>query len=207
MPCTHWRSYHFHSNTRTTMSRAEKPKSRFRSNALLVITVCLVIVVLGWIFGPSGSVHGIEFSPDRFAHRSFSYYQWCGLQISPMQTREWHSKVDEYLHANGFVPRTEELTPRWDFVKGSAPFVRGWHGDAKVMCQAIGCYSGSDEWVVWSQNNPELANVVWPQVMSWARNGQYEEIACLFKFVDLDKAKTPEDVKQRIEQAGIEALK
>lgn len=75
------------------------------------------------------------------------------------------------------------------------------------MCQAIGCYSGSDEWVVWSQSNPELAEIVWPQVIGWARNGQYVEIACLFEFADLDKAKTPEDVRQRIEQAGIEALK
>lgn len=166
-----------------------------------IFAMVLVIGVLGWFFGPSGLVSGVEFSPERFSHRSFRYYQWCGIPITPRQTHEWRTPTDEYLHQQQLVPDTENVTTHWDFVKGSAPGVRGWHGRAKSMCQSIGCWNGDDQWLTWSKQNPELAEVVWPQVISWARDRRYDEIQGLFRFMELESATSLEEVQLKFQQA------
>src|SRR5262245_12236148 len=111
-----------------------------RINSILtVIVIVAVIFAAGYFFGPSGTATGVEFSPDRFCHRSFRYTTWCGLQLWPQETHEWRSKVDDYVHAAGFATPSVRTTPRWHFIKGFAPGVHGWSGPAKFMCQAIGC--------------------------------------------------------------------
>jgi hypothetical protein len=172
-----------------------------RRSALGIAAVVVAIIVLGGLLGPSGSVSGVEFSPDIFQHRSFRYYQWCGLQLTPTQYDVWQSNVDQYLHEQGFVGSSHDINPRWYFVKGFAPHVRGWFGDAKWMCQGIGCYSGSDRWIRWSQENPDLAEIVWPRVVTWARNEQFAEVYMLFRLVDLEQAQTVAEVEQKLARA------
>ena len=159
---------------------------------VFTFAVVATILALGWFLGPSGRVSGVEFSPDTISHRSFTYFQWCGIQCTPRQQNEWQSDVDAYLHEFGYVTPTERK--RWHFVKGFAPGVRGWHGHAKYMCQSVGCWSGDDQWVQWSHDNPELAAIVWPQVVSWARQEKYYEIMCLFRPTELENATSTDDV-------------
>lgn len=170
---------------------------------LIVAAIALSLAALACFVGLSGTVSGVEFSPDRFSHRSFRYYQFCGLQITPKQTREWRSHVDDYLHKHGFVSNGNSQNPRWHFVKGFAPGVRGWSGMAKYMCQSVGCWNGDDKWIKWSNERPDLAEVIWPQVVTWARNGQYDEIVTLFRLTELDLAKTPRDAREKIELAKV----
>lgn len=181
------------------------PKRRRLRVVLIAGAITVSLTVLGWFLGPSGTVYGIEFSPDRFSHRSFRYYQWCGIQITPRQTHEWRSEVDDYIHEYGFASSVDVPQPRWHFVKGFAPGVRGWHGNAKYMCQSVGCWGGNDEWVKWSTDHPDLASIIWPQVVEWARNEQYYEIMTLFRFTELENAASPEDVQGKIEFAKVHA--
>lgn len=173
-------------------------KRPFRKLVLILLCV-IAVVTLGWFFGPSGRVSGIEFSPDSFSHRSFTYFQWCGIQCTPQQHNEWQSDVEGFLHESGFVTPTEQQ--RWHFVNGFAPGIRGWYGNAKYMCQAVGCWGRDDQWVQWSRNNPELSTVVWPQVVIWARQEKYFEIMCLFRFTELENAISTDDVKSKIAAA------
>jgi hypothetical protein len=166
--------------------------------ALTIVAVLVAVATIGWLFGPSGDAHGVEFSPDLFCHRSFHYRTWCGIKLPPTQTHVWRSKVDEYVHNNGFATSANVDNPRWDFVKGFAPGVKGWTGKAKHMCQALGCWEDSDKWVVWSENNPELAKVVWPQVVEWASDQKYYAISTFFGFTGLETASTPDDVRKKI---------
>ena len=71
------------------------------------------------------------------------------------------------------------------------------------MCQSLGCWSGSDQWVVWSKARPDIAKIIWPQVVAWARNEQYYEISLLF--VGLEDAKSPEEVYEKIKFATMQA--
>jgi hypothetical protein len=173
----------------------------WRRTAFHVTWVTLAILVLGGILGPSGRVGGVEFSPDTFEHRSFQYVQWCGIQLTPTRHSLWQSDVDRYLHEQGFVEWPDDIEPRWYFVKGFAPHVRGWSGEAKSMCHGLGCYSGNDQWVTWSQENPELARVVWPRVVTLARNEQFATVLLLFKLTDLEQARSVADVEQKIARA------
>ena len=169
--------------------------------ASITLLVCGGIFILGCLLGSTGSVSGVEFSPDRISHRSFQYFAWCGIPVTPKVTREWRSPTDEFLHAHGFAPNADVANPRWHFVKGMAPGVRGWSGEAKPMCKAIGCWSRSDEWIKWSEANPELAQAVWPQVVEWARDRRYHEVQCLLEFTDLKQANSVEDVEASIADA------
>lgn len=180
-------------------------KRRRLQIVLIVGAIAVSLAALSWFLGLSGTVYGVEFSPDRFSHRSFRYYQWCGIQITPKQSREWRSEVDDYIHEHGFVANVDRPDPRWHLVKGFAPGVRGWHGNAKLMCQSVGCWGGNDEWVTWSEDHPDLAKIIWPQVVVWARNEQYYVIMTLFRFTELENATSPEDVRAKIELANVYA--
>lgn len=182
-----------------------KPKRGQLRIAFIVGTITIFFATIGWFLGPSGIVTGIEFSPDRFMHRSFRYYQWCGIQVTPRQSHEWRSKVDDYIHEHSFASDVDMPNARWHFVKGFAPGIRGWHGNAKHMCQSVGCWDGNDEWVQWSVDHPALAKIIWPQVVAWARNEQYNEIMMLFRFTNLDSSTSPEDVQLKIEKAKVYA--
>jgi hypothetical protein len=169
--------------------------------ALGIGFVALGIIALGCILGPTGTVGGVEFSPDIFEHRSFQYYQWCGIQLTPTRYSLWQSDVDQYLHDQGFVGSPQDINPRWYFVKGFAPHVRGWSGEAKWMCQGIDCYSGSDRWVHWSRENQELAEVVWPRVVTWARDEQFAAVYMLFRLTELEQAQTAAEIEEKLARA------
>jgi hypothetical protein len=179
----------------TTMSR--------RWTMMLRITVsAIVIAVVGWLLPVSGVVSGTEFSPDLFCHRAFRYYQWCGVQVTPTSTSQWRTSIDDYVHANGFARGATTDEPRWHFIKGFRPGLRGWSGSAKSMCHGLGCFRGDhDRWAVWSKQNPELSAVVWTQVVEWARRGEYPYIGCLFRFTELEGAVSVAEVQAKIEQA------
>ena len=176
----------------------EKPKPR---RALWALGIAIAIIALGYIFGPSGTVRGTEFSPDIFSHRSFEYVQWCGIQVTPTHTEVWQTESDRYLHNQGFISPSIQSEPRWYFIKGFAPHVRGWFGPAKPMCQGIGCFGGRDRWIRWSEANPKFASIVWPKVVIWARDEQFDTILCLFKLTDLDTATSISDVETMLASA------
>ncbi|MEM9941422.1 MAG: hypothetical protein AAF939_07495 [Planctomycetota bacterium] len=168
----------------------------FSPKVVLTFGIAAAIIALGWFVGPSGRVTVTEFSPDLISHRTFTYYQWCGIQCTPREKNVWQSDFDAYLHESGYVGPTGN--DRWHFIKGFAPGIRGWHGPAKQMCKATGCWNGDDRWVRWSHANPELADVVWPQVISWARQENYNEIAYLLWITDLENATSTEEVDSKI---------
>jgi hypothetical protein len=182
-----------------------RPKTVLVTGGALAVIAFAVLIVLPY-FELSGVVSGVEFSPDRFCHRSFRYFSVFGVQVSPTRTREWRSRIDEYLHANGFVQPSVRTSARWCLVKGFAPGVRGWHGGAKDACQALGCWGGNDKWIEWSDEHPELANVLWPQVVSWMQEEKFVEVTVLFRFEDLECANTTQEIEDKLDAALKTAL-
>lgn len=141
----------------------------------LAVTVGLLLVA-SWLAISSGTVSGIQFSPDTFEHRSFRYYVVGGIQITTTKTEVCRTDFERYLADKGFLNTEDAFEPRWLLVKGSAPGVRGWHGEAKWLCFALGCFNGeSQAWVSWSRDNPEQAAQLWPQVIALAREEEFGE--------------------------------
>jgi hypothetical protein len=157
----------------------------------------IAVVIAGAVFGPSGGVSMTEFSPDLFARRGSTYYQWCGIQATPRRSIEYRTALEDYLHAAGHVSLANVTPPRWHFVQGSVPGVEGWMGEAKGACHAMGV-SRDDRWVRWSNEHPELGSIVWPKVVAWARSEQYPQIELLLAYVDLEQAVSVEDAEGRI---------
>lgn len=150
----------------------------------------------------SGRVHGVEYSPDLYCHRSFHYFQLFGLQVTRTHVKEWYSNVDRYLHDSGYARRRPIANPRWLFCKGFAPAVRGWSGEVKTLCHSLGCFRGDDnKWVEWSEANPELAAEVWPVVVNWIDKEQYDELVYLFLASDLIEAKSVEEVRTLVKRS------
>lgn len=153
----------------------------------------------------SGTARGVEFSPDLFKHRSFKYWASPLLpddQIGWRRTEEWTSPLEDYLHSNGYIKPVKTVDVRWDLIKGFRPGVRGWSGGAKYMCQGLGCWGeGSEKWVTWSAQHPDLAAVLWPKVIDFARSGDYYAISWLFRHGDLEKAKTSTEINKTTSMA------
>ncbi|MCO6045272.1 hypothetical protein NG895_15275 [Aeoliella sp. ICT_H6.2] len=182
----------------TTSDRSESTRRWPRWPSIGVVV--LLVMGGGWFCGPSGRVTGVEFSPDLFEHRSFRYYQWCGIPITPKETHVWRTDFDAYLHDAGYIDTAGIDEPRWQLVKGFAPGVRGWSGPAKHGCQAIGCFNGDDgQWITWSSDHPELAAVAWPVIVLWVRDERYDAVYLLFYRLR-ESPPSVEQLKQAIDE-------
>ncbi len=148
--------------------------------------------------GPVGQVTGVEFSPDLFKHRSFRYWVITipGIQVTPIETHEWFSKFDQYLNDHGYISPPPTNVARWDFVSGFHPGMRGWRGEARATCQALRCWGTSDgHWIDWSEAHPEMANVLWPMVIVWMRQHEYQIAGMLLRWVEYEKPQSVEEIQ------------
>lgn len=143
----------------------------------LGLTVAALPVGVGQLAGCNGRVTGVEYSPDLLCHRSFRYWAVCGCQVSLKETEAWRSDLDQFFLDEGYVGSEAKRPARWWFSKGFAPGVRGWHGKAKHTCFSLGCFSDRDrEWVDWSRQKPNLAEALWPTVITWIREERVDDI-------------------------------
>ncbi len=101
-----------------------------------LVFLAVVIVILAYASAFMwGKVQGVEWSPDRFAHRSFRYWEvpYLEIQVTPKQTYEHHTPLEEYLLAKSYVHESQEGRPRWRLIKGFRTGSRGWSGSAKSL--------------------------------------------------------------------------
>ena len=177
---------------------------------ILLLAVAAVVLV-GFFIDSTGVASGVEWSPELFRHRSFRYFQFAGIQVAPKQTDEWASDLEEYLHAERLIPKCSPDEITWEFVRGHAPGVRGWGGDAKLLCKGMGCWGrdSAKEWVEWSRCHPELAKALWPEIVQRARRHQYFEVyaALLMYREEMRAARTAEEVREVLRRGDLVATK
>ncbi|HJT30827.1 MAG TPA: hypothetical protein VJ783_02090 [Pirellulales bacterium] len=164
----------------------------------MTAAVATILAAVGWFTG--GWASGVEWSPDRFAHRSFRFYVMFGgsdPDLTPsaaIQRREWESDLETWLKQNGYVIETP-AEPRWFLSKGFAPGIRGWSGPAKRVCQELGCWGGrSHNWIEWSEAHPDIAAELWPDFVKLVRevNGRGMDAASFL----LDNARDSKSQKE-----------
>jgi hypothetical protein len=173
-------------------------KSSTKSYRVETISIMLLLLSISALllsqFIDVGWVTRSEFSPDKLSFRSRAYFCHTVFESS----EEWSAPLLDRIRAfdDGRIPAQEP--PRWDFMRGEKWRVRGWNGDARLVNRVV---SRSDEWLDWTDKNPELANRFWPRVIHLLRNQQYRQFELATSLAH--DAKTVAD----IDQAFVEAEK
>ena len=149
-----------------------------RRKIILSLVSCVVIIGLLSAFTPFGVYKAYEtrFSPDTFTFRATQHFELCGLQISPRSTSEWSLPLIDYLRVQGHIEDEEIVHPRWHFVHGMKPGVRGWMGNAKDAYRSF----RQDHLIDWSKENPVHAKYIWPKVVALTQTEKYYLVRVIF---------------------------
>lgn len=191
------------SEATTKTSATTLPKSPLASRigfGLLVLLLSGIVIVYGVLW--FGTVNGEEFSPDSFKRRRFAYIQLplLGFQITPIRHTDETNDLEKYLSAEQLYPKAEKAQSRWDLVHGSQGVGSATQGDARILCLYLDTLNddGDELWLKWSEDNAELAKVLWSAVAKVARDELYSFVPGLF--VLARTAESPDQLQQAIDQ-------
>jgi hypothetical protein len=141
-----------------------------------------------------GAVHGTEFCPQTFERRSYSYYELPLVHIQVTGERHEDLTGDTEKH----VTSSKYITPAgpkkdWHVLIGSRGTRLRRPGDAGILMQYLDAEESNNvyRWVRWSEQNSELAKVLWPAVQRVALHDMYIFVPELF-----DLAKSVDDPKK-----------
>jgi len=129
-----------------------------------------------------GHVEGEEIAATTFQRRTFAYFQIpiIEFQISGISRTDSTGALENYLITEKLISVTKVQTPpdesvRWDLVHASVNGELTSRGEAEILCNYLDSKNaeGKNQWVEWSKENPDLAKVVWPVVLSVSRQELY----------------------------------
>ena len=184
---------------------------RVTASWLIVAACCLVLLAGLSLLGIRGQI-GTEFSPELFQHRNYQTVYLFGFPVRHfVESKKW--KLDAYLRANGYVPlaltkvsvpdtivtyagghrieigeRTSQSNPGqpiWYLVQGQGPSKRDSLGNFYPLCLALETFpSERSKWIPWSEAHPDIAKVLWPNVVELARNGDVDKAVKLLQIAE-----------------------
>lgn len=148
------------------------------------VALALIAAIGSFSIFQFGNVQGLEFSPETFKRRSFSYYEIPLLrwQISPIRREKVTGDLENYLLNNGLVKTTATVTPLWDLVLLKRGQFESHTTDAHLLCMFFDIEQKSEKnfWLEWSKDHQQSAAILWPQVVRLARRKTYLLIPHLF---------------------------
>jgi hypothetical protein len=148
-----------------------------------------------------GAVHGTEFCPQTFERRSYSYYELPLVHIQ--MTGERHDDLtgdtEKHVTSNKYVTPVVGIKD-WHVLVGSRGTRKRRPGDAGILMQYLDAEDSSNvyRWIRWSEENDNLAKVLWPAVQRVALHDMYIFMPDLF-----DLAKSVNDqtkLQQQLDQ-------
>lgn len=121
-----------------------------------------------------GNVSGVEFSPDDFSQRSFSYTRlpWLKWTVSGKRYQELQPKID--LVGEGLI--TPQPVKNWHLVSEDQQTKQPAESDARFLVDLLDLYCPQDfsnVWLKWNEKYPDLAKVFWPIIAELARDELY----------------------------------
>lgn len=150
-------------------------KVTHRQNAILAaITVFFILLILIMVGISMGNVSGVEFSPDDFSRRSFSYTRlpWLKWTVSGKRYQELQPKLD--LIGEGLI--TPQPVKNWHLVSEDQQITQPAESDARFLVDLLDLYCPKDfsnVWLKWNEKYPDLAKVFWPFIAELARDELY----------------------------------
>jgi hypothetical protein len=158
----------------------------------IVLGVLAAVLLLFMLTVTMGAVHGIEFSPQRFERRSYSFYELplTGIQVTAIRREDLSTVAETFVTSSKYVPPPPPAGQEtWHIVVGSRGPRLMQRGDAGILVQYLDAQDAktTHRWVKWSEDNPQLAKVFWPAVQQLAEHELYVFLPELF---DLTKRHT-----------------
>ncbi|HZN32637.1 MAG TPA: hypothetical protein VFB80_02425 [Pirellulaceae bacterium] len=171
----------------TAVPRSRRPWPRWIAvtfwTVLGLLAAALLVVMLTITLG---AVHGIEFSPERFERRSYSFYElpFVGIQVRAVRREDLTTVAETFITSNKYIPPPPPVGQEtWHIVIGSRGTRLMRRGDASILVQYLDAQDtkAMHRWVKWSEDHPQLAKVFWPAVQQLARHELYVFLPELFE--------------------------
>lgn len=107
------------------------------------------------------------FSPDSLESRYQSeiLLPGSGVPVYKSGFKAKNSRLVEYLIQKGYWSRAAVTTPRWIM---TGHFNPKWKDGQSHLHSEL--YWHDDEWIQWSEQNPDKAAALWPQVLAILRD-------------------------------------
>ena len=144
------------------------PRMWRRVFAVVAIAIMAAIAVWGW----TTVAHGgrTYFSPDTFQVR-FQSEVLLPLSYAPAWRSSFTYRHDtyplvEYLVSHGFWAPVATPEPRWILLNH-------WNVQWRDGHSTLYKYLKSQEWIEWTESHPDVAKVLWPNVLSLLRDSSY----------------------------------
>jgi hypothetical protein len=177
-------------NPQTGMTESVRafPAEGSRRGALRGLTILLLSLLVGVPLvliacAVFGRVEGVEFCPQDFSRRQFSYYEipLVGIQVTAVYRTVQVRPVEKALLAERWI--SIQPPQRWDLIRGIRARRVVDPGDASILTRYLDALDprGSHQWLGWSQDHPPLAQQLWPRVAEVARAGFYELVPDLMR--------------------------
>ncbi len=148
-----------------------------------LLGVTLGVFVLTVMFG---GVHGLEFCPQTFERRSYSFYELpvLRIQVTGERNEDLTGPTEQYVQSQKYFTAGTGKKD-WHVLVGSQGTRLRRPGDAGILMQYLDAAQNGDSrrWVEWSEKNEELATILWPAVQQLALSDAYVFIPDLFDLV------------------------
>ena len=171
------------------------------------LALLLFLAVNAYVTFLLGHVRGEEVAPATFQRREFAYFQvpLIEWQITGITHTDSTGDLEDYLIKEKLItvaiPKTPpDETLRWDLVRAHLNGVLTSRGEAEILCNYLDSEDadGNNLWVEWSKANPELAKVIWPEVLSVSQRELYIFVPDLLALAA--DASDPVDLKQKLDE-------
>ena len=171
--------------------KSDKPASKgiglwLKLLAVFAVLLMLITMSVAFLF-MMGAVYGVEFCPDDFSTRNFSYYeipftgrQMTGVSHSPYAGSEMSDAIirDGYLTA---APKPKT----WHLLQDNRTPEDSIATDSRLLYDLLQQVDEnySLKWEQWGLDHPQQAKVFWPCVSDLAKAYLYIDAHKLFDFI------------------------
>src|SRR5262245_29968413 len=132
-----------------------------------------------------GYVSGVEFCPQTFERRSYSFYEvpLLGIMITAKVYDDLTSIAETSLTSQQFVTPSAGGQQDWHLVVGSRGMRLMRKGDASILLGYLDMMDGENHhrWVRWSEDHSQQAKILWPAVQRLAIHQLYVFVPELFE--------------------------
>jgi len=194
--------------TNRSVARGTGRRNKWATRIIVAgLSLLVLLAVLAYVTVILGHVHGEEIATETFQRRKFEYFQLpvIELQISGIVRTDSTGVLEDHLIKKKIISVAKVKTPpdesiRWDLVTANRLGKIFKRGEAEILCHYLDAVNadGDNLWVEWTDENPELAKVVWPAVVSVAQQELYIFVPELLELAT--NAKDPDTLKSQLDE-------
>jgi hypothetical protein len=137
--------------------------------AIECVLVIAIVLVTAQVFHPPVTGSRSYFSPDSLQSK-YENDEWLLGLIPYYRAGVKSSPLADYLVEKGYWTPARVATPRW-IVTGH--YSAQWKDGQSLLHYPL--YWQHEKWIAWTEAHPEIARVVWPQLLASLRRDEPQE--------------------------------